>query len=1112
MLSVLACSSFAVTGDESSKIEFHASDYFSLPYIPDDISQGIILLEIEQSKSMLKRAYSSSYFGADQKDGLVGYFNPQSQYYYNSEWHYFEEYKPLKRGGQTQVKLWDGKFLNWLLMRQIDMTRYILLGSKEKNGNSSDEIIALDSSRHKIILQDAKSLLYSPIPNTVAITLDGGQLKYQEKYFQLRLKKTHDRKGLLDLLTNNIKLYFYAHKKQKFIFGDAQKLPSYLNSWSVSEPNKEPQVSLKRALDKIKKYSLKLKNTDHQNKVCQRYVYISLSSYSNHLPFLIKNNLLSDCQKSLSGKQALTYFHLKTSEKLSVSEPNQFSFHETDTLMASLFSALSGRDTEGSFQISGADIANFSDQAGVIYQSLFKSALKETKDDLHWVGDLRATLIDEQGRLRSDNGDKILGSLEEDPLISSCFDEHDKLLRIRFLTSSSIEENCNSLNYPLLEKDVGYLWRASDSLNKFSQTSINEQRTFFQSNDAKRYMRTHIGQLEYDFVATGNHNNYPVKPEWLNVSTPEEANKLIAYVRGQDQAGFRLRQTDQNTFFLADTTNSAPIAVGKPESNYHLLYGDQSYLLFLKQYQNRRSRVFLGTNDGVLHSFNAGWFDNKTKQLKNSSNNSSNWALGQETWAFVPFSILPYLNELSDKYYGISAHHHLNLAPQRPYIFDARIFDKDSRGGQPDRAFIDQEGHLISQKTHPQGWGTLMVVGTGLSKSSYLVFDITDAEQAPKLMAELQTENIGSPISLASVMTQKDSQGEWEWFLILGTGTDLDPSSVNKLSTKRSAGVYIFNLTTLQSKYAPSKAKFIDLKESMSYVSGISAADWNLDGETDALYLNTTSIEKSTGSLYRINMQARALGKSGLEVEKLIEVSAPLIERPQLSMDAMNNRWIYISTGHNKQVKNKIIGIKEPRDSQGNFLVETTQQQNQQVALDSLVDVSEILVDQKTGKLTGNWVIQVPLTENTVKQLEQRLMQFSESSKYVHGWLRSLDTNEVAIGPSKLFGGLLIQASYKADYQNCLLSADTFMHRLRFTTGTAWYSPYALKNKTMNTAAVLKTTKSNSFGSKEITSTLLQQGSKHIQELHSLTNGQTQTVLEESRELVKSGEVSWREL
>ncbi len=1124
--------------------DFDVRQYFSQPFSSEDSSQRILLLKIDQSKGMLERAYSSKYFDPMSKDGSIGYFNPHSQYHYSDTGQYFEEDESLKKG---QKDAWDGQFLNWLLMRQIDMARYHLMGVQTKNSSENkltDTLIELESANHTLKLYDAKSLLYSPIPNYIPIKIENAELSYQDKTIQLRLKNPHSKKGLLDLITDQVVLYFYADKtpnikgleQPAFIFGDATTLSSYLDEWSANESSYNPFTSFiqseEQALKSFQQALAELKwltlnnNASGDEVLCQRYAHIAISSSPDKYSFLNEPSLEVDCQKEIKGTQAFNHYSLLTSDDSPAQAQTKaqavFNYHNFDALISSVFKAFYIETRQYGARLSGADMSYFPDNTGVIYQSTYHYSLKDDNNELHWLGDLKATLTDEQGRLRSDNGDGKLGDLKEDPIISSCFDEQANILRVRFLTASSVQNTCSMLNYPYLEEDIGYLWQASSVLNKLNDENINSQRAPFKSHDSRRFIRSHIGNTEYDFVAgEENSNAFQVKPEWLNLGSQKESEKLIKYIRGLDQQGLRSRQTNKKAYLLGDTVNQTPLAVGKPSSNYHLLYGDQSYLSFLEQYHNRRSRVFMSTNNGVLHSFNAGMFDGKTKTLKKAPEHAAKWSLGQEIWAFVPFTALPYLSEVSDPAYGLSPQHHLSLIKPTLYVFDAKVFGANGLSGQPDRVFINQHGQPESLKTHPEGWGTLLVVGVGLGSSAYLVFDITDAEQAPSLLAELKVKNLGSAISLPSAMTQKNQEGELEWKLVIGSGTDLDPVSISESSASRSAGVYIFDLKTIQSETAQSKATLIDLNAQQSYVTGISTVDWNLDAETDALYVNTASIKNDTGELYRIHVQNKNPQQTVLTAEQLLDAQAPLIDRPTLSLDALNNRWIYASTGRRFQSdnpftsnfeKNKIIGLKEPRNAQGAFLVDSVQQQSGKLDADAFVDVSNIIVDATTGNLSGSWFIQPNLQEKTVAELEEHLMQFENSTSYLDGWVRYLDTHETATGESKLFGGMLTQASYREEYQYCLLSNHAFIHRLRFTTGTSWYLPNKYITDTPNSGAELKTTKTPSIGTDGIQSILLHEEDGHIHQLQTSEDGTTHTISDLIFDAIQSAEVSWREL
>ena len=1121
-----------VSADVARRSNEQASAYFKRPFLAENANKGIILLNIDQSADVFQRVYSSTHFQPLKGDGAVGYFKAQSQYRYDAKAELFEEDTSLSAG---QKGAWDGQFLNWLLMSRLDILRYFLFGDNLRNDEGQADVLNLVSTS-EYTLYDSRSQFYSPVPNFMPIEIGFGTLKFQNQVFQLRLKSSQQEKGLLNLLTEQTSLYYYGKKtievnkkfKQEFSFGELASLDSYLRTWEVNHKKTESRQSefsetndffvFLKALEEIKKYSAL--NVDQKQKiVCQRYIHLSIGTKLIPIDMASFTKTESDCQKDLKGKQALTNLSLVLDDKHGLDSYKGFSFFDLESLKKVIFRDLYHSKNNNSYQTAGAQVVGFSDHSGVLYQALFKYSLEKNRHYINWLGELNAIFIDEQGRLRSDNGDKKLGTLQEDPILSSCFDERDRQLRFRMLQQQEPSAKCNTLNYPYLEEDVGYLWRASDSLNVIDQENITIQRTRFKSNERKRYIRTHIGQTEYDFVASEDNNRgYPINPEWLHLNSKKELDELVNYVRGEDQNGYRRRVVDSHNYLFGDTINHEPMIVGKPSSNYHLLYSDQSYQAFLTQYKNRRARVFIGTNDGVLHSFNAGWFDPQTRQIMPAPESISPWELGQETWAFVPESVLPHLHELRDKYYGVSPNHHLRLIPQTPYIFDARIFGNTEIKGQSDRYFVDSSGSTISQETHPEGWGTLMVVSAGLENSSYLVFDITDAEQAPTLLANITLDGIGQATSQPVVMTLKNGLGELEWYLVLGSGAD----------NQKSPRVSYINLKDIQSSrlktQAISEQKIsVDIHSDVAFVTGMSSADWDMDGETDALYLNTANVENKSGSLYRLGVRAGSTGQPGFQIEKLLDAKAPLISKPQLSLDALNNRWIYLASGMTlkevnnpgymqEPIKHKIIGLKEPRNEQGTFLMDLAHGKSGRINLDSLLDTTDISVNSETGKLGGIWSLQPQLDHNMVTELEQRLISFSSSQEYIPGWVKYLDEQEASTGASKLFGGILSQATFKADYKDCLLEAEALVYNLRFTTGTSWISSRYYKNKPLNIDAELDTSVKTSGDSHAISSILLHESLDNVSQLQASQNGSLQTTSENMFQEIKQGEVSWREL
>ncbi len=103
---------------------------------------------------------------------------------------------------------------------------------------------------------------------------------------------------------------------------------------------------------------------------------------------------------------------------------------------------------------------------------------------------------------------------------------------------------------------------------------------------------------------------------------------LVDYIRGKEIAGYRNRTikydgTNAEVMRLADVVNATPTVVGAPQEALDLLYKDTSYGVFRKQYAKRRQVLYVGSNGGMLHAFNGGFYDSTNQivshhQVKNT--------------------------------------------------------------------------------------------------------------------------------------------------------------------------------------------------------------------------------------------------------------------------------------------------------------------------------------------------------------------------------------------------------------------------------------------------------------------------------------------------------------
>jgi len=477
---------------------------------------------------------------------------------------------------------------------------------------------------------------------------------------------------------------------------------------------------------------------------------------------------------------------------------------------------------------------------------------------------------------------------------------------------------------------IAYLWSTSATMNAIADSDIITQRSSYDDTSNKRYIFTFIdgkdsiGNIDMipqsteivDFTEANSeiikpylHMYKPIfgtLPGWvptvnMTAGTPyqdflsKQAKRIINYIRGQDQGAYtsstspaytipamrpRISNYDESgtaeTWRLGDIVYSTPTVVAAPSEDFDLLYKDTSYIDFYRKYRNRRIVIYAGGNDGMLHAFNAGFYSSRHKKFCLDWNSSltdpcldTGRDLGTELWAYVPYNLLPHLYWLTDAAY--TSEYHVNYVDLKPRIFDAKIFAADT--------------------DHPNGWGTVMVVGMRfgggkiradlnhdntysasstpadrIMRSSFFVMDITNPEVPPKLLAEISDDSLGFTTCYPAVLTMKDknpSSTVNDWYLVLGsgphgaTGPDGNPGADNTALTYGTSDqpgkivlVSLNNLaqgtTAMQTLDGTTDAlslagqvKPFSSLDTYSFISDPIAVDYDLDYKADSIYYGT---------------------------------------------------------------------------------------------------------------------------------------------------------------------------------------------------------------------------------------------------------------------------------
>jgi type IV pilus assembly protein PilY1 len=606
---------------------------------------------------------------------------------------------------------------------------------------------------------------------------------------------------------------------------------------------------------------------------------------------------------------------------------------------------------------------------GAVYQAIFWPQKKDLAENtVVWAGEVHALFVDARGRLFEDtNGDSKLNpgpGINDDKQVTIYFDEQDGLSRACY----GLLDN-GSCPDPKDISEVKYLWSASNRLSSLENSEImknpadadfisargERKRYIFTWNDWRGDGVVHADEVIPFEAGIWNTTTMAGFHKYLGVASATEADKVTDWLRGKDQEGMRSRLHNGKTWRLGDVIHSTPTAVSRPAEGYHFLYGDRAYAQFATRYNHRRHVIYFGSNDGMLHAVNSGFYNETQRKFctdATCSDSETNLPLGAELWAYVPHNLWPHLKCLTEPGYGQNGESHKYFVDQVPRIFDVQIFDED--------------------EDHPGGWGTILVGGMRFGgtpitidnrtfTSAYFVLDITNPEKPPRLLGELTytgvEANMGYTTSVPTVvpMVEKDNHGVdriSEWYLLLGSG----PTTLKGESGQRgrlavvplrelAKGTVPFRIPPVLPTEASKQLGSFPIRDDKSFISDPITVDFGLTYIADAVYFGTVSGNFESGwggKLYRLVTADRGAitkphrwrylgqeeGWSRVNPALLLDAGKPITAAPSIGWDG-RNYWVYFGSGRLYNKKDKEIraideenfftfyGIKEPMECSG---------------------------------------------------------------------------------------------------------------------------------------------------------------------------------------------------
>jgi type IV pilus assembly protein PilY1 len=574
---------------------------------------------------------------------------------------------------------------------------------------------------------------------------------------------------------------------------------------------------------------------------------------------------------------------------------------------------------------------------------------------------------------------------------------------------------------------------------------------------------------------------------YLQAADDAESAKIIDYALGTDQPNYRSRTvsilTDSgvygsNVWKLGDIISSTPkIQSSQRQNSYNLAspqgYGDLSYgnesskangYVYTNAYK-QRGMVYVGANDGMLHAFKLGVLDVTSSGTQRAT--LSGTSLGDEAWAFIPKSTLPYLRYLGDPNYGDK---HVFYLDSTPTIVDASV------GSCSDPNYWT----CAVDKTNGSNWRTILVGGMGtggasraasapactdcvvtpttdptdltgtkgFGYSSYYALDITDPAN-PVFLWEFNDPTLGFTTSGPAIVrhTAVDSSGKLltdrngRWFAVFVSGpTGGIVATEFKGNSDQNLKVFVVDLKT------GAVVSTIDTladgsKLSNAFAGSITAGPidtdrWNpsLPGyyQDDAVYIGYSQYNGSswTGGVLRLVSNEKLDPSTNLptwKLSKVIDGIGPVTNNIGRLQDRKNhNLWLYFGSGRyfygadDPTTQQKLVGIKDP-------------------------------CYNSSDKLDYNCTTKKSLSDLTLQNGD--LKQVTNQGWYINmrpqDTVKSFNAERVISDPVAMTNGAVFFTTFSPTSNICNFGGNSSMWALKYDTGGPPMCPAVTKTKVL---------------------------------------------------------------
>jgi type IV pilus assembly protein PilY1 len=724
-------------------------------------------------------------------------------------------------------------------------------------------------------------------------------------------------------------------------------------------------------------------------------------------------------------------------------------------LESSLIQAISDILKNASSGTAVSVLATTGEGEGAIYQAFFYPEKLENVEARKWLGYLHSIFVDKYGNLREDTNGNAALDMDTDLILEMTYDQAQGTRVNKYLDANS--DGVKDSSTPSATTALEYIkpiWKAGEKLWATSPSS----RTIYTTIDG------------FNGVEFTTANLTSIEP-YLRAADSTEAANIMNWIRGDDLAGitdaghpggYRERTITingvTNVWKLGDIIYSTPTTVGAPMENYDLIYGDASYTAFRYGYINRQKVVYVGANDGMLHAFNAGCYNESNHTFYPDVNGSGgctsgSHTLGQELFAFIPRTLLPHLRWSTEPDYT-----HVYYVDSKPKVTDVKIFSADT--------------------THINGWGTILIGslrfggkdiswtsgGTSYSASpEYFALDITDPLN-PYLLWTFSDPDLGLGMSYPAIAHIK-SGSTHKWYAVFGSGaTNFDSGS--NLIAFQSGHVFVLDLGSggtdgkISTWTENSNFWKIATGNATAFLSDAISVDANIDNKADVMYIGENYKQGGTWNalMKRITTSNGAqTDPSQWVLSTLADVNSiagnnddvkKITAAPSIAVDDRWNFWVYFGTG-------QFYGLadKNHTDTGGFYgIKDDCYDGSCTTSYTNLLDVSgasvgaDLSVSGVTGGC-GSGISSWPSLLTASYACDGWSMYFknlAESTDFTGTALSH--AGERSVSKPLVLGGMVMFATYIPGVDECSYEGESNVYALYYKTGTG-YKKYVFKEQ-----------------------------------------------------------------